>query len=199
MDLLPEHPMSAINVIEAYFDAYTSSIHDMTIWGMGDAEDIIRAKWIGNPETTEARRSFLLTLDWRQFEHIVERLYRSMGYQTRLTKRSRDGGRDVEAWKDTPGKVERLIVEAKLHNRNVGVRYPRLLLGVVSDLKANKGTLVSNALFTPDAIKFAESNRLELINGKQLVELLNEYLGSTWPVRVETLVRASMIATVRSS
>jgi restriction system protein len=128
-----------------------------------------------------------------KFEHIVERLYASMVYKTALTPMTRDGGRDVDAQKDAPGQTELLLIEAKRYTRTIGVTYPRDLLGVVSDRKANKGVLVTNSFFSPAAEKFAADNpRLELINGAKLVPMLNEYLGPTWSVRIESIVNVSI-------
>lgn len=66
------------------------------------------------------------------------------------------------------------------------------LLGVVSDEKVNKGVVVTTSRFTKGAKNFADKNpRIELIDGNQLVLLMNEYLGGTWPSQIDRLVAES--------
>lgn len=93
------------------------------------------------------------------------------------------------AFKKSPGKLEHLRIECKRYKGNVGISYIRGLLGVVSDEKVNKGVLITTGNFTKPSKKFAEQNsRIELIAGKQLVPLLNEYLGPSWPLHLERLL-----------
>ncbi|MEA5480158.1 restriction endonuclease [Pseudanabaena galeata UHCC 0370] len=97
LELLPEHPKKAINVIENYLIAHFGMLPDRFISGLYDAIMIIRAKFIGVSETSGDKVKFLLELDSRQFEHLIKSLYTRMGYKTELTSATRDGGRDVIA------------------------------------------------------------------------------------------------------
>jgi restriction system protein len=112
-----------------------------------------------------------------------------MGYETQLTPPQNDGGRDILACKRGPGKLEHLRVECKQHNKPVGVKTIRAVLGVVSDEKVNKGVLVATTRFTKGTKDFAGKNpRLELIPVNDLIPLLNEHLGASWPRKIERLV-----------
>jgi len=136
----------------------------------------------------------LADLPPRHFEHLVEHLYRKMGYATILTPLQRDGGRDVLAEAREPGKLTHLRIECKRHARPVGVELVRALLGVVSDEKVNKGVLVTTSTFTRGAHQLAERNpRIELIGGRQLVHLLNEHLGPHWPARLDAIIHRSKL------
>ena len=190
LDLLPDHPHQALQALNAYGTAHAVVFSDGQAWGWGDAEVVIRAKFIGSPETYEDAINLLLSEGPRTFECLVERLYHEMGYKTVLTPPKKDGGRDVIAWKEEPGHQQRLLVECKLRTDTVGVHLLRDLLGVVSDEKVNKGVLTTNARFTKGGRAFAERNpRLELIPGPKLIPLINEHLGTRWPLRIEALVR----------
>ena len=115
-----------------------------------------------------------------------------MDYETELTSAQKDGGRDILANKNAPGRLEHLRIECKQYSRPVDVKIARALLGVVSDEKVNKGVLVTTSRFTKGAKDFAGRNpSLELIAGSNLIPLLNEHLGSRWPLQIGRLVAES--------
>jgi restriction system protein len=191
--LLPDRPDLALQALRAFHIAYITSLcTDANFYTMSDIEQLIRAKLIGSPETYDETIKLLFREGPRTFECLVERLYNAMGYETELTSPQNDGGRDVNAWKETPGHRQRLLVECKLHTGRVGVQITRALLGSVSDEKASKGVLVSTAGFTKGSRQLAQKNpRLELIGGPQLILLMNEYLRPRWQLRINSLLSQS--------
>lgn len=195
LDLLPHFPREALAALNAYFLAHAQLLPDGRVYGLGDAIDIVRARWIGTPDRQASGVSTLYTLSPREFECLVERLYAKMGYDVVLTPPSKDGGRDVIASRAKKGRRESLRVECKLHTAAIGVVTVRAMLGVVSDEKVGKGVIVAAGQFTKAARDLAERNpRLELINGHELVVLFNEYLGPRWPASIDRLVRDSLRA-----
>lgn len=193
LDLLPHFPKLALEGLNAYFMAHAQWLPDGRFMGLGDAAELIRAKFIGIPERAKDKLDILFTLDPRQFECLIERLYDALDYDTMLTPPRSDGGRDIVAQQSATGRKERLLVECKKHVKPVGVDYARRLLGVVSSDKATKGVLVSTAEFTRGAREFARENpRLELVPGTELVILLNEHLGPKWPSHIERLIAESL-------
>jgi restriction system protein len=193
LDLLPSFPHEAIEALSAYLLAHYLIIPDGKADGIEDALCIIRAKYIGTPHDLSDRIAMLTALNSRQFEHIVERLYSRLGYDTTITPASRDGGRDVIAASTAPGKLEQVRVECKRYSGRVGVAALRQLLGVVSDEKVNKGVLITTGSFSKDARRLAARNpRVELIDGSRLVVLLNEHLGERWPTNLDRLIAHSI-------
>lgn len=193
LDLLPDQPRRALEALKAYISAHNQALPDGRFQGLLDAAEIIRAKFIGIPGSNSERVRLLLTLHWRDFEYLIETLYRNMRYETQLTPPTKDGGRDIIATKRSPGRLAHLRIECKQYNEEaVGLGVVQRLLGVVSGEKVNKGVIVTTSRFTRPASKYAKENpRLELISGDQLVLLMNEYLGSTWPLHVERLIAES--------
>jgi restriction system protein len=192
LDLLPHFPRQALEGLRAYILAHAQELPDGRYIGLYDASEVIRAKFIGIPGTKSEKIQFLLDLQPRDFECLVERLYHGIGYETMLTYAQKDGGRDIIATKRSPGKLEHLRIECKRYSGPIGVPIVRSLLGVVSDEKVNKGVLVTTSRFTEPAQKLANRNpRLELIAGNQLILLMNEYLGPSWPLHIDRLVVAS--------
>ncbi len=189
IDLLPDFPNQAIDILNSYFLAHIEQIPDGRIDGLEDAITVIRAKYIGLPETQKEMVSLLNNLSPRDFEHLIERLYHKIGYDTELTPPQKDGGRDLIARKSIPTKKELVLVECKLYKNPIGVQTVRQLLGVVSSEKTNKGVLITSSEFTRGAMKFSKENpRIELIGGQELVALLNENFGAKWCIDIDRLI-----------
>lgn len=189
LDLLPEHPKEALEGLDAYFLAHIQILPDARFTGLSDALGIIRARYIGTPGTQPERIALLNGLAPRDFEHLVCVLYEKMGFETSLTAPSKDDGRDIEAIKKSFGELQSVFVECKRYTKSVGVELVNRLLGIVSSEGRTKGVLVTTSRFTRGAVKFAARNpRLELIDGNNLVVMLNKYLGAMWAVRVDQIV-----------
>jgi restriction system protein len=68
------------------------------------------------------------------------------------------------------------------------------LLGVVSDMKATKGILITTSKFSPEAIKFEKNNpSIELINLSDLMILLNAHLGTYWTNKIDSIINEQKI------
>ncbi|WP_460528167.1 restriction endonuclease [Flindersiella endophytica] len=188
--LLPHRPHTALQALETYLLAHMWNLTDNMVHAIQDAEMVIQARYIGVPESSESRRRLLLSLSPQALECMVAHLYKEMGYEVEVTPRSHDGGRDVVARFSAVGRKEHLLIECKRMSSRVGVRIVRALAGVISNERANRGVLVATSGFTRDATREADRNgRIELIGGSELVVLINEYLGASWPVRLEYLTR----------
>lgn len=192
LDLLPHWPADALRALDSYFLAHAQFLPDGRLNGLSDSMALIRAWYIGTPGTQAERLDLLKALSPRHFEHVVHELYTHMGYRAVLTPARKDGGRDIIASRAGAGVTESLRVECKRWHAPIGVEIPRQLLGVVSSEKANKGAVVTCGRFTSVARAFAEGNpRVELVSGEALVPMLNEFLGSSWPTRLDSIILES--------
>jgi restriction endonuclease len=105
----------------------------------------------------------LLALDSRQFEELVAEIWRNLGYETELTARTKDGGRDIIAVRKFEASV-RFLIECKRYNpsHKVGVELVRALYGVKMHEKATKGILATTSTFTRGAKGFFNDHMWEL-------------------------------------
>jgi hypothetical protein len=105
----------------------------------------------------------LRTMDRRLFEEFVAELFHGFGYEVELTKRTRDGGRDVIAIKDAEAAV-RYLIECKRPDpgKPLGIGAVRNLYGVLKDEQATKGILATTAFFTREARLFFDRHKWEL-------------------------------------
>jgi hypothetical protein len=113
---------------------------------------------------------------WRVFEEIVAEIFRKFGYEIELTKRTRDGGKDIIALRKRGDEVaERLLIECKHWQSKIDVKPVRNLIGVavVQDELPTGIILATTSTFTEDAreikINPAISIELELKDHKQFL------------------------------
>jgi restriction system protein len=101
----------------------------------------------------------MLELDSRQFEELVAEIWRKLGYDTELTTRTKDGGRDIIAVRKIEANVRFLIECKRYHPTNkVGVELVRALYGVRMHEKATKGILATTSTFTRGAKHFLDDH-----------------------------------------
>lgn len=119
-------------------------------------------------------RPNLLDLDPFEFENLVGNLFSKMGLETKQTRSSRDGGVDVVAYDVRPVLGGKVVIQAKRYRHTVGVAAVRDLYGTMINEGASKGILVTTSGYGPDAFEFAKDKPLELIQGGELLYLLEQ-------------------------
>ena len=126
----------------------------------------------------------LSELNSRQFEEIVAEVLKSKGYEVDLTKKTRDGGKDIIAiHTDSLGIQNKYFIECKCHSEKnkICVDVVRKLYGVKNSKDGpNKAIVVTTSTFTSDARKFVENEAssswgLSLVDREQVLQWLNEY------------------------
>jgi hypothetical protein len=137
-------------------------------------------------------------LGGHEFEDLIERLLLKMGFATEGRKKAADGGIDIVAVSSQPLVSGRYIIQCKRYSNSVSSPIVRDLYGVVNATNANKGILITASTFTSDAIEFARDKPIELIDGPQLLELLNKHSLLVPEVSQEADAKALMIARLRS-
>lgn len=106
VELLPHSPRAALEALKAYTQVHIMYLPDGRIWGLGDATAIIRAHYFSTDK--KVATSVLNSLKPIDLEHLVESLYHAMGFLTKMTKPSHDGGVDIIAEKKEPGRREKI-------------------------------------------------------------------------------------------
>ena len=126
-----------------------------------------RIKWfLGKKQVQELQK-----LTPAQFEEYIAVLFKSLGYETRVTGGKGDGGVDVEAEKD--GRVHYIQCK-KFITSKVPVSAVRDFYGAIADrVDGGKGYFITTNVFTLDAEKFAEDKPIELVDKFKLMEYMN--------------------------
>ncbi|EKU96930.1 restriction endonuclease [Leptolyngbya sp. PCC 7375] len=120
-------------------------------------------------------RPNLLELSPSEFESFVASLFTQMGFETKLTRSSRDGGVDSIAFDTRPIVGGKVVIQAKRYRNTVGVSAVRDLYGTMMNEGANKGILVATSGYGPDAYDFAKDKPIELVDGSGLLYLLDSW------------------------
>ena len=112
----------------------------------------------------------------REFEVLVAKVYEKQGYDVKLGTGSHDGGVDIEATKTAATSTERIVIQCKHQQQNVGRPVLQQLWGVVSaDPGITRGVLATSSGFTSESMSFAGGKRLTLIDGRQVRKLAEEH------------------------
>jgi len=105
--------------------------------------------------------SYIYRISTREFEQIIAEIFKRQGFDVTLTKRTRDGGKDVIAInKNALGLETSYFIECKRHalESKVDVGIVREVYGVHSSRNGpNKSIIATTSTFTPDAIKYAST------------------------------------------
>lgn len=121
----------------------------------------------------------LAAMDWEDFEHLIrevfEKEFSTGGGEVKVTQASRDGGVDAIAFDPDPIRGGKIVIQAKRYTNVVGVAAVRDLYGTVVNEGAIKGILITTADYGPDAYDFASGKPLTLLNGSNLLNLLEKH------------------------
>lgn len=108
--------------------------------------------------------SYMYQLTSRDFEEMMAKLFATLGYSVKLTKKTRDGGKDIYIAKKNEIGEFLFLVECKKYapNNPVGVEVVRNLYGVMGMEKTEPtgGIIATTSYFTRDA-------RQEIIDNKK--------------------------------
>lgn len=121
----------------------------------------------------------LAAMDWQDFEHLIREVFgkefSSSGGEVKVTQASRDGGVDAVAFDPDPIRGGKIVIQAKRYTATVGVAAVRDLYGTVMNEGATKGILITTSDYGPDAYEFANGKPLTLMNGANLLHLLEKH------------------------
>ena len=135
-------------------------------------------------------RKNLLQLTPYEFEYLVKDLFVAMGAEAWNTFPSKDGGVNAVAVSKHLAFGGVCFIQAKRYTGVVGLEAVHALTGVMADHNATTGVLVTTSWFGRASEQFAGRNRITLINGAELKDLLKKYLnldvipGTTPPRRL---------------
>ncbi|MGD0555115.1 MAG: restriction endonuclease [Streptosporangiaceae bacterium] len=124
-------------------------------------------------------RPDLLALKPVEFEHLIRELFEAIGMKSWVTQASRDEGVDGVAINEDPIVGGLCVIQAKRYSGIVGLEAIHALAGVMEDMDAAKGIMVTTSWVGKASRDFAarNGNRIQIIEGRQLKALLLEHLG----------------------
>ena len=103
-----------------------------------------------------------------EFELFLKDLYERKGYVVELKSTSSDFGIDLLATKSG----EKLGIQAKRYNSTVGVSAIQEVVAGAKYYNASKSVVITNSMFSKNAISLAERNNVQLIDKENLMKLV---------------------------
>ncbi len=120
----------------------------------------------------------MYSFSYREFEQMICQLFEKQGYKVKLTKQTRDGGKDLIVLENSLVGEFCIFVECKKYKASnpVTVKLVRELYGNVEAEKATAGMLITTSYFTKDAKEFTQKtkHRMALRDYNDLVQELNK-------------------------
>jgi restriction system protein len=143
----------------------------------------------------------LAAMDWQDFEHLIRELFEKeftgRGAEVKITQASRDRGVDAIVFDPDPIHGGKYVIQAKRYTHTVDVSAVRDLCAVVTKEGASRGILVTTSNYGSDAYAFANNSPITLLNGAQLLGLLQKH-GYSFRIDLrEARMLASQSATKR--
>jgi len=115
----------------------------------------------------------------QNFEHLIreifEKEFAQSGGEVKVTRASRDHGVDAIAFDPDPIRGGKIVIQAKRYTKTVGVTSVRDLYGTVMNEGATEGILITTSDYGPDVYAFAKDKPLTLLNGNNLLHLLEKH------------------------
>src|SRR5262249_8172969 len=100
--------------------------------------------------------------------------FETLGFKTRVAREGADGGVDIHLYaegSDTPG----IVVQCKAWKTyKIRVKEVRALLGVMTASRVAEGVFATTGHYTAEARQFAAGNRIELIDGEDLLRRISD-------------------------
>ncbi|EGQ9330079.1 restriction endonuclease [Vibrio vulnificus] len=125
-----------------------------------------------NEIASQGTTAALNNLSWLEFEGYIGEFFKQQGYEVKQAfSQKPDGGVDI--WMRKDGQLT--LVQCKHWKaRKVGIQILREMYAVMIEHNASKMIVVTSGDFTSEAIKYALDKRLWLINGGELVQMIEQ-------------------------
>jgi len=152
-------------------------------------------KWLNRELfNSQTNLASIRNLTWREFEQLVGEAFRRQGYTvTETGGGGADGGIDLKLRRDG----ELVLVQCKQWRaQRVGVKPIRELNGVIGPEGATRAIFVTCGEYTADAMAFAGSANVQLIDGMQLLRLIASVKANSASIQTPIQMAAPMPATM---
>jgi hypothetical protein len=111
------------------------------------------------------------SMDGFQFEDFLVKIFQTLGYDVKETKRTQDQGADLFVARF--GK--NIVIQAKNYSGSVGNSAVQQAISAKTFYSCDEAMVVTNSYFTNSAKELAESARVRLIDRNELQKYLDDY------------------------
>ena len=172
-DVQPDICLHSLNALVSYHPHRVEPVRpirdfDLARYRFAKSVDVV---------TSLDSRPDLIQMTPTEFEHFVRQLFEARGLEAWTTERTGDDGVDAVLTNPDPMIGGLTIVQAKKYTGVIGVSHIRELVGAMDEKRAGRGILVTTSWFASGCkIKASRDDRIQLIGGEELVDLVKQYL-----------------------
>lgn len=131
----------------------------------------------------------LRKLEWRQYEELLDAIFRNQGFRTELGSGTNDGGVDIRLYQSQAIPQLVTLVQAKRYRkRPIGLDAVAALFGNAVQQRANRGILATTSRFQPKAKRFAAS--VEGVLGFPTIELVDSGRVGGWCAEIAGMLES---------
>jgi restriction system protein len=113
------------------------------------------------------------SMSGEMFEELILEHFRKLGYKGQMTPSTADYGADLVLENDR----ERIVAQIKRWKKTVGIESVQQAVASIKHYNANRGMVITNSFFTPNAKELAKSNNIELWDRESLIDFLSKARG----------------------
>ncbi len=122
----------------------------------------------------------LATMPWEVFEHLVaqlfEKIYKDLGGEVRLTRRSADMGVDIVVFYPDPLHGGTIVIQVKHYSTTkVQPSHIRELAGTMDWERATRGIMVTTGKYSDGVREQANKHNISVIGAQELLSLLHKH------------------------
>lgn len=117
-------------------------------------------------------KSNIATIDkmtGEEFEDYLLLQFKKKGYRGNTTSKTGDYGADLVLTKNNI----KTVIQAKRWKWKVGIEAVQQITGALKYYNADKGIVITNSNFTPNAVNLARVNGIELWDRRKLIDFIN--------------------------
>lgn len=114
-------------------------------------------------------------IEWRRFEVVLEAYFAQAGFVTSAKSHGPDGGVDIWLYsRHEPGVPVSLVHGKHWHGKKVTSAQVREFMKVLATHQLRRGLFATASMFTPDGADYARNHRVQPLDPKALVELIEQ-------------------------
>ena len=111
----------------------------------------------------------LKRLEWRRFEELCAAYFEALGFKTELAYAGADSSARIALYPQGSAAASMLVQCRPWDAYRVGIKPVRALHEAMSSGKVAEGVLVTSGKFTPEARAYAGKEKINLVDGEELL------------------------------
>jgi len=128
------------------------------------------------------------SLEWKRFEELCDNYFKAKGWTTKPANFGPDGGVDIFLYGRDSTKPLGIVQCKAWGSAVVSVKEIRELFGIMADIGSTLGIFITTSAYSQDAKRFAADKHIKLMDGSQLLGLIQALPSEQQKTLLETAI-----------